>query len=85
VLPAPSLVDQLATVLEHYRDMLSHYGTQAGMRIARKHIGWYTRGLPGGEAFRREAVQILTAPAQLAAVARYYDGLMYIDAGVDPA
>jgi tRNA-dihydrouridine synthase B len=52
VLPAPSLAEQLATVLEHYRDMLSHYGRQAGMRIARKHIGWYSKGLEGGGEFR---------------------------------
>jgi tRNA-dihydrouridine synthase B len=45
------------------------------VRIARKHIGWYTRGLPGGEAFRREANAIESAPAQLAAVGRFFDGL----------
>jgi tRNA-dihydrouridine synthase B len=52
VLPAPSLAEQLVTVLEHYRDMLSHYGTHSGMRIARKHIGWYSKGLEGGGEFR---------------------------------
>jgi tRNA-dihydrouridine synthase B len=52
VLPAPSLAEQLAIVLEHYRDMLGHYGRHAGMRIARKHIGWYSKGLAGGGEFR---------------------------------
>ncbi|MBX6320197.1 MAG: tRNA dihydrouridine synthase DusB [Rhodospirillaceae bacterium] len=50
--PAPPLADQLALVLEHYRDMLSHYGRQAGTRIARKHLGWYSKGLEGGAEFR---------------------------------
>jgi tRNA-dihydrouridine synthase B len=51
-LPSPSLSEQLAILLEHYRDMLSHYGKQAGMRIARKHLGWYSKGLEGGGEFR---------------------------------
>jgi len=45
------------------------------VRIARKHIGWYVRGLPGGEAFRREANEILNAAAQLAALGRFFDAL----------
>ena len=64
-----------AVALEHLEGIYSLYGEELGVRIARKHIGWYTRGLPGGEAFRREAVQILSAAEQLAAVARFYDGL----------
>jgi tRNA-dihydrouridine synthase B len=32
--------------------MLSHYGIDIGMRIARKHIGWYSKGLPGSAEFR---------------------------------
>ena len=65
-----------AVALEHLEGIYSLYGDELGVRIARKHIGWYTRGLPGGEAFRREAVQILSASEQLAAMARFYDGLM---------
>ena len=65
-----------AVALEHLEGIYLLYGEELGVRIARKHIGWYTRGLPGGEAFRREAVQILSAPDQLAAVARFYDGLI---------
>jgi len=84
-LAPPAASEMRDVVLEHLEGVYSLYGEELGVRIARKHIGWYTRGLPGGEAFRREAVQILTAPAQLAAVARFYDGLMYIDADVDRA
>ncbi|HUJ97636.1 MAG TPA: tRNA dihydrouridine synthase DusB [Stellaceae bacterium] len=52
ILPDPPLSQQLATVLEHYDAMLAHYGSVAGSRIARKHIGWYSKGLPGSAEFR---------------------------------
>jgi tRNA-dihydrouridine synthase B len=74
-LSPPSPQEMRAVVLEHLEGIYSLYGQELGMRIARKHIGWYTRGLPGGEAFRREANQILSASAQFAAVARFFDGL----------
>lgn len=51
-LPDPSLADQLALILTHYDAMLSHYGVTAGVRIARKHLGWYSRGLPDSAGFR---------------------------------
>ncbi|HZU89922.1 MAG TPA: tRNA dihydrouridine synthase DusB [Stellaceae bacterium] len=50
--PDPPLAAQLAIVLEHYEDMLLHYGSDVGSRIARKHIGWYSKGLPGSAEFR---------------------------------
>jgi tRNA-dihydrouridine synthase B len=50
--PDPPLERQLAIVLEHYEDMLLHYGASTGSRIARKHIGWYSKGLPGSAEFR---------------------------------
>jgi tRNA-dihydrouridine synthase B len=71
----PSAGEMRAVVLEHLEGLYALYGEELGVRIARKHIGWYTRGLPGGEAFRRQAVLILSAPAQLAAVGRFFDGL----------
>jgi tRNA-dihydrouridine synthase B len=74
-LPSPAVAEMRTVALEHLEGVYSLYGEELGVRIARKHIGWYTRGLPGGEAFRREAVQILSAPDQLAAVARFYDRL----------
>jgi len=48
----PPLAEQRRLVLEHYRAMLSHYGTRSGVRIARKHLGWYSRGLNGAAEFR---------------------------------
>jgi tRNA-dihydrouridine synthase B len=48
----PPLSVQLAIVEGHYENMLSHYGTDIGVRIARKHVGWYSKGLPGSGEFR---------------------------------
>lgn len=50
--PDPPLAVQRDIVLAHYEDMLLHYGRDIGMRIARKHIGWYSKGLPGSAEFR---------------------------------
>lgn len=51
-LPAPALAAQLAMVLEHYDAILAHYGTGLGVRMARKHLGWYCKGLAGAADFR---------------------------------
>jgi tRNA-dihydrouridine synthase B len=50
--PDPPLDEQLATMLEQYEAMLELYGRQTGVNLARKHIGWYTKGLPGSAEFR---------------------------------
>ena len=52
-LPDPTLEHQRHTLLEHVDAMLSHYGARTGARIARKHIGWYTKGLPDSARFRQ--------------------------------
>jgi tRNA-dihydrouridine synthase B len=50
--PDPSMDQQLALILEQYDAMQSLYGTQTGVNLARKHIGWYTKGLTGSAEFR---------------------------------
>jgi tRNA-dihydrouridine synthase B len=50
--PDPSLDEQLAVILEQYDAMQSLYGVQTGVNLARKHIGWYTKGLHGSAEFR---------------------------------
>jgi tRNA-dihydrouridine synthase B len=50
--PDPSLDEQLATMLQQYDEMLELYGAHTGVNIARKHIGWYTKGLPGSAELR---------------------------------
>ena len=51
-LPDPSLAEQYATVRRHFEAMLSHYGTETGVRMARKHLGWYSKGLTASAEFR---------------------------------
>jgi tRNA-dihydrouridine synthase B len=48
----PTLQRQFTTMLEHFDAMLTHYGSHAGLRIARKHIGWYSKGLNHSSEFR---------------------------------
>ncbi|HVF83366.1 MAG TPA: tRNA dihydrouridine synthase DusB [Sphingomicrobium sp.] len=52
--PDPSMDEQLAIILEQYDAMQSLYGTQTGVNLARKHIGWYTKGLTGSAEFRNK-------------------------------
>jgi tRNA-dihydrouridine synthase B len=51
-LPDPPLKDQLVIVLNHYDDMINYYGADAGVKLARKHLGWYSSGLPNSSEFR---------------------------------
>jgi tRNA-dihydrouridine synthase B len=51
-LPDPVIDEQYGIILEQYEAMLSHYGNENGVNIARKHIGWYTKGLHGSAEFR---------------------------------
>jgi tRNA-dihydrouridine synthase B len=51
-LPDPTLAQQYATVRAHFEAMLDHYGTETGVRMARKHLGWYSKGLPASADFR---------------------------------
>ena len=52
--PDPSMDEQLSTILEQYEAMQSLYGVQTGVNLARKHIGWYTKGIPGSAEFRNK-------------------------------
>ncbi|ATW04688.1 tRNA dihydrouridine synthase DusB [Sphingorhabdus sp. YGSMI21] len=54
-LPDPDIATQYAILDEHYRDMLKLYGDDVGVKVARKHIGWYTKGLTGSAEFRNRA------------------------------
>ncbi|MBL8838439.1 MAG: tRNA dihydrouridine synthase DusB [Alphaproteobacteria bacterium] len=51
-LPDPTFDERFAIALEHYEAMLAHYGVQPGLRMARKHLGWYCKGFPGAAEFR---------------------------------
>ncbi len=68
----PSLAEQLALLLDHYRAMLEHYGSTTGVQMARKHLGWYTRGLHGSAEFRNRVNFIDDPEAVMAALSAFY-------------
>ncbi len=62
----PPTVDEIHTVmLEHLNDLYRFYGDLTGMRVARKHISWYTKGLTGSASFRHEMNTLQTIDLQL--------------------
>jgi tRNA-dihydrouridine synthase B len=75
-LPDPPLSIQRDIVLGHLADMIDHYGAETGVRIARKHIGWYSKGLAGSAEFRAAVNQLTTPQDLLQSVQRFYDPLV---------
>ena len=65
--PDPTLDEQYNVISEHYEMMLSHYGVVTGVNMARKHIGWYTKGIHGSAEFRN-AVNQEPDPARVKAM-----------------
>jgi tRNA-dihydrouridine synthase B len=63
-------------VIEHYEAMLGHYGTDVGVRIARKHIAWYSKGLTGSAEFRAEINQETTPESVRGRIRRFFEPLL---------
>jgi len=81
VIPAsPTLSEQYQIVREHYEMMIEHYGKRGGVRIARKHLGWYSKGLPGSAEFRSEINHIDTAEEVVERIRAFYLPLLEKDA-----
>ncbi len=69
----PPTVEEIHTVmLEHLHDLYDFYGELTGMRVARKHISWYTKGLAGSAAFRHHMNTLETTPLQLQAISDFF-------------
>ncbi|HEY5365454.1 MAG TPA: tRNA dihydrouridine synthase DusB [Casimicrobiaceae bacterium] len=75
LLPPPTVAEVREVIVAHLADHHAFYGEAMGVRIARKHLGWYTRLLAGGDVFRATMNAAETAHAQLALVERYFDEL----------
>ena len=76
VLESPSVDEQFETLIEHYRMMLDHYGEDVGTKIARKHLGWYTKGLHGSAEFRN-FVNFIDDPMKvLEEIERFYEPML---------
>lgn len=71
-LPDPPLKTQHQIILEHFEEILSHYGESTGVKIARKHIGWYSKGLNGSADFRVAVNQADSAVAMTALINGFY-------------
>ena len=72
---APTLAEQKRVLVEHYEAMLLHCGAEAGVRVARKHVSWYSRGLPGSAEFRAAVNRTPDAAGVRELIDRFYDPL----------
>lgn len=75
-LPDPALGDQLNILLDHFDAMIAHYGRETGVRMARKHIAWYSKGLHGSADFRSQINQLHDADLVKAAILDFYRPLL---------
>jgi tRNA-dihydrouridine synthase B len=71
-LPAPQAAEIQRVLTDHMQDLYDFYGEYTGLRVARKHISWYTRGLPGSASFRHRMNQLENLAEQLAAVDGFF-------------
>jgi tRNA-dihydrouridine synthase B len=71
-LPDPSLAEQYTAVRMHFDAMLEHYGSETGVRMARKHLGWYSKGLPASAEFRAAVNRETEAAKVRALLASFY-------------
>lgn len=74
-LPAPEVSEIHRVLMDHLQDLYHFYGEYSGVRIARKHISWYTRGLVGSAAFRHAMNQLQTTEEQVTAVNAFFHEL----------
>jgi len=72
-LESPGFSEQYETLVEHYKEMLEHYGENVGTKIARKHLGWYTKGLHGSADFRNKVNFIDDPKVVLDELERFYE------------
>jgi len=82
LLAEPSLTEVRDILLGHLRDLHAFHGEEAGVRIARKHLGWYAKDRPENHAFRAVVNRAQSADEQLRLTGDYFDALV---AGVEPA
>ena len=74
-MPAPEVEEIRSVMLEHLHDLYAFYGDLTGMRVARKHISWYTKGLKDSANFRHAMNQLQSIEEQLAAIHEFFDHL----------
>ena len=75
-LPEPNVAEVRNILLEHLRNLYSFYGEYTGVRVARKHISWYSKGHPHGAVFRQLVNRVDTVEEQLQLIQEFFDKLM---------
>ena len=76
-LPLPEVAEIHRVLVAHLHDLYAFYGEHTGVRVARKHISWYTKGLAGSATFRHAMNQLQTCGEQIAAVDDFFGGLAH--------
>ena len=74
-LPPPEVIEIHRVLMAHLHDLYEFYGEYSGVRIARKHISWYTKGLAGSASFRHAMNQLQTTVEQVQAVDHFFNEL----------
>jgi tRNA-dihydrouridine synthase B len=75
--PEPPLTEVRDTLLAHLSNLYAFYGEHTGVRVARKHISWYSKGQAGGSVFRNAVNRLQTAHDQLAMTREFFDKQMF--------
>jgi tRNA-dihydrouridine synthase B len=78
-LPSPLVSEIHAVLIAHLHDLYSFYGVERGVKVARKHISWYTKGLAGSASFRHRMNQLESREEQLGAVDGFFEQLGHED------
>lgn len=76
-LPEPGLEEVRDILLGHLRNLYAFYGEHTGVRVARKHIAWYSKGQPHGAAFRQAVNRVAEAQEQIEMVETFFGRLIY--------
>jgi tRNA-dihydrouridine synthase B len=76
-LPPPEVTEIHRVLVAHLNDLYEFYGEYTGVRVARKHISWYTKGLAGSAAFRHAMNRLESSVEQLAAVDEFFGDLAF--------
>ena len=77
LLATPSFDEQYDTLVEHYHGMLELYGRDVGAKIARKHLGWYTKGMHGSAEFRNRVNFVDNVSEVLDELERFYEPFLH--------
>ena len=75
-MPSPHVSEIQQVLIAHVHELYGFYGEQSGLRVARKHISWYTKGLKGSAHFRHQMNQLESITEQLQAVNDFFEGLL---------